>query len=303
MTVQPDLHRRTALAQTTAGELLAAHPGAQVHLTGALAHGLAHSRSDVDLLLVTPSAPPPVTALRRDGIRIDIAAQTTTAMGDARRLLGSFDLPLEGDVPVLREVRSRMGELTRLRTALRLDGHGAAEPVLTAPEQAVYARWALADRLQEAITLTEDLAGLLQSGQVHAASVTVAQLGTVIAQAETVAAGQPLLGQKWLPALRGLAANPPTGPQPLPPLADTGPTGGQWGFTDIQHRLLKALFTCWGTPSGPAQPLPDLVRSFGWLPIACNEGFAAQFGEDVLALSGGQLLTWATRAPAPTAGG
>ncbi|MFJ1954520.1 hypothetical protein ACIOGT_25200 [Streptomyces microflavus] len=301
MTAQ-DVHRRMALAHTTAGELLVAHPGAHVHLTGALAHGLAHARSDVDLQLVTPDTPPPVTAVRRDGIRIDLTATTTTAVDDARRLLGSFDLPIVGDVPALREVRSRIGELTRLRTALRLDGRGIRTPVLTAPEKAVYARWALADRLQEAITVTEDLAGLLHSGQVHAASVTVAQLGIVIAQAEAVAAGQPLLGPKWLPALRGLAATPPTRPQPLPPLADTGPATGQWGFADIQHRLLKALFACWGTPPGPAQPLPGLMRSFGWLPIACNEGFAAQFGDDVLALSGGQLLTWATRAPAPTAG-
>ncbi|MFF8617951.1 GNAT family N-acetyltransferase [Streptomyces sp. NPDC015350] len=291
--------QRLALAHSTARDLLAAHPGARVHLTGALAHGLAHARSGIDLLLITKDTPPPVTAVHHQGIRVDVTATSLREMNDTRWLLAAFGLPREGSIPAPRTVRGRMDDLTRLRTALLLDGRGTARSVLTSTERKVYAQWALADRLQEAVTLTEDLAGLLGSGQMQSAAVVVGRLGTVIAQAETAAAGQPLLEEKWLPALLGLAASPPTGPLPLPPLAGAGAGSNQWGFADIQRRLISALFTCWGTPSGPPEPLPEPVDTFGWLPLVCNEGFAARFGEEHVPLTGGELLTWADHVTAP----
>ncbi|MER5985765.1 nucleotidyltransferase domain-containing protein [Streptomyces sp. NPDC001787] len=122
---------RLALTHSTARGLLAAHPGARVHLTGALAHGLAHARSDIDLLLITPDTPPPVTAVHRQQIRVDITAiplreeATPAPTSGVHTEAGTYRCP---DLPgTLR--------LTRCDGRLHLWRRGTADPLTpTSPD-------------------------------------------------------------------------------------------------------------------------------------------------------------------------
>ncbi|MFJ6619595.1 hypothetical protein ACIQOW_18695 [Kitasatospora sp. NPDC091335] len=286
---------RLRIAHATAAVLAAEHPGAQIRLEGALAHGLAHARSDIDLRIVTPVGQPlRVVSQVVDGIRVDLHTSTAAELGELYGLLASFDLPREGDVAAFRTVRSRLSDLTTLRTAVVLD-QGEQNPVLDKNEADQYARWALADRVQAAISLTEDLLGLIEARQRLSEQLVWQRLAVVVAQAEAAAAGQPLLGEKWLPALLGLATGPDQAPRAVPTLPDTGrPFGTETAFRAVRTRLCQALTSRWGTPE-PGDPSLDPAWSgLGWLPQRCSDGWALQRGDDLIPLTDVQFHAWAT---------
>ncbi|MFF2142164.1 hypothetical protein [Kitasatospora sp. NPDC058190] len=285
---------RLRIAHATAAVLAAEHPGVQIRLEGALAHGLAHARSDIDLRIVTPAGRPlRVVSRTVDGIRVDLHTSTAEDLSELRGLLASFDLPREGDVAAFRTVRRHLTDLTTLRTAVVLD-HGEQSPVLDKNEADLYARWALADRVQAAISLTEDLLGLIEARQRLAEQLVWQHLAVVVAQAEAAAAGQPLLGDKWLPALLGLATGPGHAPRPIPALPDTNrPYGAEAAFRAVQGRLCEALTARWGVPE-PGDAVLDPARSgLGWLPQRCSDGWALQRGDDLVPLSPAQFHAWA----------
>ncbi|MEU6233049.1 hypothetical protein [Kitasatospora sp. NPDC047058] len=289
---------RLRIAHATAALLATEHPGAQILLEGALAHGLAHARSDIDLRIITPVGHPVRVVSRTvDGIRVDLHTSTGKETSDLRSLLAGFELPREGDVAAFRTVRRRLPDLTALRTAVVLDD-GRQHPVLDKDELDVYAQWALADRIQQAISLTEDLLGLIEARQRLAEHLVWERMAVVVAQAEAAAAGQPLLGEKWLPALLGLAAGPDRSPRPVVALPDTErPYGTERAFRTVRARLCDALTTLWELPDAGDAPVLDPAWSgLGWLPQRCSDGWALQRGDDLVPLTDAQFHSWAATA-------
>lgn len=201
MTHTPWLQARLMVAEQAAATLADEFSDATVWLVGALAEGLAHQQSDVDLLLVThePVAEPRSRFLH--SIRVDVRAVSWDRVHAWRSLLDSFTVTREG-IETFRAVRTRLSDLTLLRTARPLAPAPDLLPILTPKQLLTYQRWALADRCEAAASLAEDLLGLVQAGMHPHADLVWNQLARVVAQAETVAAGAPLLGEKWLPSLQ-----------------------------------------------------------------------------------------------------
>lgn len=104
MTATPWLDTRLAVAGHAAAALADEYAGADVWLVGALAEGLAHQHSDVDLLLITPEpVPGPGSRLIR-GIRADVRAVSESTVDDWRTLLDAFTVTRDG-IETFRTVR------------------------------------------------------------------------------------------------------------------------------------------------------------------------------------------------------
>jgi hypothetical protein len=277
---------RLTAAEKAAADLAHAYPGSDVWLVGALTEGLAHQRSDVDLLLVTPDDPPTLTSRQIGDIRVDQRAESTAVVGQWHRWLGAFAVTRD-NLETFRAVRARMPDLMLLRTARRLTTNQAGEPATTAEERAVYQRWALADRCEAAASLAEDLLGLAAAGLHPHATIVRNQLALVVAQAETTASGSPLLSDKWLPSLLAQRAGVDE-PVPLP-AADTGDDNNR--FPVVQVRLADALLRLWPA-TAPPQPAIEHLHEPGWLPQRYADGWFLRLGDDRVPVTDAQLLGW-----------
>jgi hypothetical protein len=277
---------RLTVAEHAAADLTRAYTGGEVWLVGALAEGLAHQRSDVDLLVVTPGDPPHLTSRQIGDIRVDLRAQSRAAIEQWHQWLSGFAVTRD-NLETFREVRSRMPDLTLLRTARRLTADRAAEPATTAEERAVYQRWALADRCEVAASLAEDLIGLAVAGLHLHAAIVWNQLAIVVAQAEAAASGSPLLSDKWLPSLlaRRLGVDEPV---PLPP---AGGGADSERFAVLQVRLADALLRQWPATVEP-QPPADHLHGYGWLPQRYADGWFLRLGDDRVPVTDAQILGW-----------
>lgn len=277
---------RTGIAARVADELLDQPRVVEVWLEGALAEGLAHARSDIDLRVLMHGAPPGRWPSRMvDGVRVDLLVTTAEEMTAVRGLLGGFDVEFD-DVETFRQARRQLGTLTRLRTARRRDGR-SWQPVLGDAERQVYRRWAVADRVEHVLSLTEDLLGLLADEQHQAADIVWQQMDLAVCGLECVAAGEPLLGDKWLPALATRAGtDPPRSPYPN---WDTGDR-----FTALRDQVTAALLSTWPLTAddGPVQPCPDRTTGFGWLPQRYTDGWFVRLGDERQPLTEPQTRHW-----------
>ncbi|MQS17903.1 hypothetical protein F7Q99_38380 [Streptomyces kaniharaensis] len=268
-------HRR-AVARTVTGQLAQEYPGSPVWMTGPVACGIAHARSDVDLRVLITEGPVPVLQSRIvDGVRVDLEAQAASEADELRGYLRQFHI-LGDDVDLFRTVRRRLPALTVLRTALAM--HDGQQPVLDQAERDVYRRWALADRVQHAISLVEDLDGLFQAGLSDAVDLVTGQLHLAVQQAENVAAGHPLLGDKWTPVLAGA---------PTPAAASV-----HQALRQARARLLAALLTVWPETAAPDGQVPDDWLEAGWLPQRYSDGWRLKFADATIRLTPGQLAAW-----------
>ncbi|MGW3498599.1 nucleotidyltransferase domain-containing protein [Streptomyces sp. NPDC001020] len=290
----PWIQRRLKVSEEAAAELSTEYFGADVWLVGALAEGLAHQQSDVDLLLVTPNAHGPAPQLGAritDGIRIDVRAVSEATVHQWRSLLDAFAVTRD-DIETFRRVRAQLGDLTVLRTARPLSTTHA-EGILRSGQRAAYQRWALADRCEAAASLAEDLLGLAQAGLYPHADLVWAQLARVVAQAETVAAGAPLLGEKWLPSL--LARRHGAGQAvPIPALPEPrwlSAAAHSPFFAPVQARLTDALLTLWPVGADP-EPVEESLVGFGWLPQRYADGWFLRRSEARVPLTDSRLLGW-----------
>lgn len=282
---------RHTIAARVAGELHTETAVAEVWLEGPLTEDLAHSYSDVDLRVLTETDEPPAVASRLvDGIRVDLSSATRADMERLRALLAYFEVHND-DVELFRRVRRLMGALTRLRTALRRTTTGW-EPILDAHERDVYRRWAVADQTERVLSLAEDLLGLLTVSMHDAAHIVWHQLTLALAAAECAAAGQPLLGDKWLPVLHARTANT-AGTNLHAPSSAWGSGDHSW-FTPVQRRLTEALLACWPLATGAPAPPPDGTTDAGWLPQRYTDGWFLRRGDERLRISESQLRGWYT---------
>ncbi|MZE68684.1 nucleotidyltransferase domain-containing protein [Streptomyces sp. SID5789] len=295
MSTTPWLQERLKVAEQAADTLAQEFFGADVWLVGALAEGLAHRQSDVDLLLVTPEPVAAPGSRLLGGIRVDVRAETGQTVNEWRRLLDAFAVTRE-DIATFRTVRERLGDLTLLRTARPLthvcDEANPCEILL--PEQRVtYQRWALADRCEAAASLSEDLLGLAQAGLYPHADLVWDQLARVVAQAETVAAGAPLLGEKWLPSL--LSKDDADRFRPVPALPEPrwlSAAAHSPFFASVQARLADALLALWPTNAEP-EPVDEAgLGGFGWLPQRYSDGWFLRRGDARVPLTDGQMRAW-----------
>lgn len=282
MTARVD-HKRS-VAATAAAELAARHPSAELWLEGPVAHGLAHAYSDVDLRVISAHGALGVTpSWLVDDTRVDAAMSTVDDIHACRSLLASFDVRRD-DLATFRQVRAGLPALTRLRTAHRYT-NGGWLPVLTDEEREVYRRWALADRVETVMSLTEDLFGMITDGHDASARIIWWQIGQALAGADAAAAGQPLLGDKWLPHLC-----PGTAPwSDLPADARTG-NAARW-FRSVQARLVAALNEVWPadfTDPGRGGNCPEA----GWLPQRFTDGWQARFADTVEPLPATVIASW-----------
>ncbi|MFJ1707184.1 NAD(P)-dependent oxidoreductase [Kitasatospora sp. NPDC088346] len=269
---------RVRAARQVAAQLAEEYPGSPVWMTGPVACGLAHARSDVDLRVLIPDGPVPVLQSRIvDDIRVDLEAQAATEVDELRCLLRKFHI-LADDVDLFRTVRRRLAALTVLATARTLPG--GEQPVLDQAEQDVYRKWALADRIQHAISLAEDLDGLSRAGMTDAAELVAMQLQTAVQQAENTAAGHPLLGDKWTPVLAAAATPPPP----------AGPVGQ--ALRQARVRLLAALLEVWPETAEPDGAVPVLWLEPGWLPQRYSDGWRIKRADTTIRLTPGQLAAW-----------
>ncbi|MBI3685829.1 MAG: hypothetical protein HY241_00570 [Actinobacteria bacterium] len=284
---------REAIAATIAAGLVADPAVGEVWLEGALAVGLAHARSDVDLRVIVERATAPELRSRVvDGVRVDLAADTRGAVDAARRLLGSFDVRFD-DVEVFRHVRAEIGSLTRLRTALRYVPAGW-RPVITDPERDVYRRWAVADQVEQIHSLTEDLLGLLDDRMYFEADLVWRQLMLCLATLECAAAGEPLLGTKWLPALwrrtTGQLATADALMLSLAPMS-WGEDTSAW-FAPVRQRVTDAILRCWPDLGEAEDAPPAYTLDPGWLPQRYADGWFVRLGDHRTRLSPGQFRRW-----------
>jgi len=287
MTAQ-SVSRRTMIAQRCVQELAVAHAPAQVWLVGPLAVGLAHAHSDIDMLVVTSRDPSSVAGSRLvDGIRVDVTAVRQQELDDDRAHLQAFDVTFD-DIDSFRRVRRRLPELTRLHTARRLDGESGSL-LLADQERAVYRNWALADRVETAMSLTEDLFGLLLDGHIRGADIVWRQVCCAVAGAQATAAHHPLLGDKWLPCL---IPHSWAEPDPLP--AENPLEAAEQWFHPIQERVLAALMSAFvGDFAGEtSNPSPRLQA--GWLPQRYADGWFARFADHRVRLSASEPDGWHT---------
>ncbi|MFE3875416.1 hypothetical protein ACFXPX_13570 [Kitasatospora sp. NPDC059146] len=270
------VEHRIAAARTVAGQLAQEYPGSPVWMTGPVACGIAHARSDVDLRVLFAEGPVPVLQSRIvDGVRVDLEAQALAEADELRGYLERFHV-LGDDVDLFRTVRRRLAALTVLRTARVM--HDGQRPVLGQAERDVYRRWALADRVQHAISLVEDLDGLFQTGLSDAVDLVTGQLQLAVQQAENVAASHPLLGDKWTPVLAG---------GPTPPAASV-----HQALLQARIRLLTALLTVWPETAEPDGHVPDEWLEAGWLPQRYSDGWRLKFADTTIRLTPGQLAAW-----------
>ncbi|MER6526633.1 nucleotidyltransferase domain-containing protein [Streptomyces sp. NPDC001508] len=291
MTAVPWLESRLNVAEQTAASLADEYADAAVWLVGALAEGLAHQHSDVDLLLITPGAVAGPGSRLVDGIRVDVRSVSQSAVDDWRTLLDEFTVTRH-DIATFRAVRARLSDLTLLRTARPLTHSPARAAVLEPEQQATYQRWALADRCEAAASLAEDLLGLAQAGLYPHADLVWNQLARVVAQAETVAAGAPLLGEKWLPSL--LSRNEARF-RPVPPLPEprwVSAAAHSPFFASVQARLAGALLTLWPTIAEPEPVDEARLGGFGWLPQRYSDGWFLRRCDERVPLSHGRMRTW-----------
>ncbi|MHA7956289.1 hypothetical protein ACX9I7_00835 [Streptomyces sp. L500] len=279
--------QRMRAARAVAGQLRQEYPGAQVWLEGPVAHGIAHARSDIDLRIVVPTGPAPVVRSRMaDGVRVDLASSTAADMDALRALLGTFHV-LATDMEQFRSIRRQLPALTSLRTARALDCQ--EKPVLTEAERDTYRKWALADRVQRAISLLEDLDGLTSAGLYDSADLVLGQLSVTVMQAENTAAGLPLLGDKWTPVLAG--KNTPL-PSPAWQSAEGSDPCPDW-FRQARARLLNALLLVWPAAGSKDVPVDPAWGRFGWLPQRYSDGWSLQYADARTPLTTSQLLAWA----------
>ncbi|MFF4863502.1 nucleotidyltransferase domain-containing protein [Streptomyces sp. NPDC001231] len=292
----PWLQTRLKVAEQAAAELADEHFGADVWLVGALAENLAHQQSDVDLFVVTPDDRGPAPELRSRltcGIRIDVRAVTKTTVHDWRTLLEAFTVSRD-DIEMFRTVRARLSNLTLLRTARPLARASDQAEILAPEQRATYQRWALADRCEAAASLTEDLLGLAQAGLYPHADLVWDQLARVVAQAETVAAGAPLLGEKWLPSLLS-SRDDAARFTPVPALPEprwVSAAAHSPFFASVQARLANALLSLWPADVEP-EPLDEAgLGSFGWLPQRYSDGWFLRRGDARVPLSTSRMRAW-----------
>lgn len=292
MTPAPRLQARLEVAAQTAATLADEFADAQVWLVGALAEGLAHQQSDVDLLLITPEPVAEPCSRLVHGIRVDVRAVSWDTVNAWRTLLDAFTVTRD-DIETFRTVRTRLSDLTLLRTARPLAPAPDLPPVLAPGQQATYQRWALADRCEAAASLAEDLLGLAQAGLYPHADLVWTQLGRVVAQAEAVAAGALLLGEKWLPSLLG--SHDDARFKEVPELPDPrwpGAVTDSPFFAPVQARLADALFVLWPSSADP-EPVGEAgLGGFCWLPQRYNDGWFLRRGDTRVPLSDGQMRTW-----------
>ncbi|AXI78556.1 hypothetical protein [Peterkaempfera bronchialis] len=274
--MNPWVEQRLKAARVVAKQLAREFPGSPVWMVGPVACGFAHARSDVDLRVLFAEGPEPVLQSRIiDGIRVDLEALAATEADELRGYLRRFHI-LADDVDLFRTVRRRLSALTVLRTARAMDG--MEQPVLTATERDVYRRWALADRVQHAISLVEDLDGLFQANLNNAMDLVVRQLHIAVQQAENVAGGHPLLGDKWTPVL---AETPLPGVVPV-----------HQAFSQARSRLLAALLTVWPDTAEPDGQVPDHWLDLGWIPQRYSDGWRLKFADLTIRLTPGRLAAW-----------
>ncbi|CAL9454739.1 nucleotidyltransferase domain-containing protein [Streptomyces sp. enrichment culture] len=292
MTATPWLKTRLKIAEHAATVLADEYAGADVWLVGALAEGLAHQHSDVDLLLITPEAVPGPGSRLIHGIRVDVRAVSESTVHDWHTLLDAFTVTRDG-IETFRTVRARLSDLTLLRTARPLVTAQAPAEILVPEQRATYQRWALADRCEAAANLAEDLLGLAQSGLYPHADLVWDQLARVVAQAETVAAGSPLLGEKWLPSLLSRDDAEPFRPVPaLPEPRWLSAAAHSPFFAFVQARLTDALFALWPTDAEP-EPVDEAgLGGFGWLPQRYSDGWFLRRGDARVPLTDGRMLAW-----------
>ncbi|MFH9562334.1 nucleotidyltransferase domain-containing protein [Streptomyces globisporus] len=295
MTPAPWLEIRLSVAEQAAATLADEFFGAEVWLVGALAEGLAHQQSDVDLLLITQEQVAEPRSRLVHGIRVDVRVVSWDAVNTWRILLDSFAVTRD-DIETFRTVRARLSDLTLLRTARPLTPAPDLEPsrVLGPGQRATYQRWALADRCEAAASLAEDLLGLAQAGLYPHADLVWTQLARVLAQAEAVAAGAPLLGEKWLPSLMAVGHDGtrfkavPELPQPRWPTA----AAHSPFFATVQARLADALFVLCPSDVDPEPVHEAGLSGFGWLPQHYRDGWFLRRGDARVPLSDGQMRTW-----------
>ncbi len=290
--ISDSARRRLRIAGQAAEQLLAAHPDSTVWLEGALACGLAHGASDVDLRLLGDGPRPEPRSWLSDGVRIDLQVSTPDQMAELRGLLSGFEVRTD-DLARFRQVRKDLPRLTSLRTAKRYQA-GQWIPVMDPDEAAVYRAWAVADRAETVASLTEDLIGLVEDGLHASADLVLERLVLTLASAECAAAGQPLLGEKWLP----LTVTRPWSPRPLTPVwQDTA-----WGwFCPVQQRLTRALLSCHPVSESSTDPNPVAADSPGWLPQHYTDGWFLRRADDRVPLTDAALLAWANNLESTTA--
>ncbi|MFJ9378888.1 hypothetical protein [Streptomyces sp. NPDC101455] len=289
--------QRMEIARRVTADLTREHPGAAVWLEGPLGAGIAHARSDIDLRLVADGTPPQVRSRLVDGVRVDLSASTLADIGQTRALLGSFHFQAR-DLSAYRKVRAHAAALTALATARTMTGDETL--VLDGRERDVYRQWMLADRVERAVSLIEDLDGLLRVGMNEGADLVWRQLSMTVVQAENTARGHPLLGDKWAPALAD-----PYRPLDAPRWGDD-PALPAW-FRQTRARLLAALEEQHPRAGADhdhadADTSPEWER-FGWLPQRHSDSWTLQFADTRIALTGRQFTAWAARVRARPARG
>jgi hypothetical protein len=282
--VSSSASRRLEIASQVAAKVQAEVDAREVWLEGALAVGLAHAYSDIDLKVITDNADLVLTSRLVSGVRVDLAAATPDTVRGMQRLLTSFEVRFD-DVERFRLVRSALGQLTRYCTAKRWTRDGW-QPVATADELACYRLWAVADRVEHALSLTEDLLGLTADGLHAEAEVVCRQLETCLLGLEVAATGQPLLGDKWLPALQQRV----TDASPLSP--PPGHRDEATWFTATRHRVSTALLRCWPETGTTAVDPPPETCEVGWLPQRYTDGWFLRLADDRVQLTAGQFVGW-----------
>ncbi|MCX4573423.1 nucleotidyltransferase domain-containing protein [Streptomyces sp. NBC_01571] len=292
MTAAPWLDTRLKVAEHAAAVLADEYASADVWLVGAFAEGLAHQHSDVDLLLITQKAVPGPGSRLIHGIRVDVRAVSESTVDDWRTLLDAFTVTRDG-IETFRTVRARLSDLTLLRTARPLSTAPDRAAILVPEQRATYQRWALADRCEVAASLAEDLLGLAHSGLYPHADLVWDQLARVVAQAETVAAGAPLLGEKWLPSLLSRDDAEPFRPVPaLPEPRWLSAAAHSPFFASVQARLADALLALWPTDAEP-EPVDEAgLGGFGWLPQRYSDGWFLRRGDARVPLTAGRIRAW-----------
>jgi hypothetical protein len=291
MTSTPWLDTRLRVAEHAAAALADEYVGAEVWLVGALAEGLAHQHSDVDLLLITKKPDPGPSSRLVHGIRVDVRSVSQSTVHEWRALLDAFTVTRD-DITTFRTARARLSDLTLLRTARPLSPAPQHVEVLVPEQRATYQQWALADRCEAAASLAEDLLGLAQAGLYPHADLVWDQLARIVAQAETVAAGAPLLGEKWLPSL--LSHDDADRFRPVPALPEPRwlNTAHSPFFASVQTRLADALLALWPTDAKP-EPVDEAgLDSFGWLPQRYSDGWVLRRGDARVPLTDGRMRAW-----------
>lgn len=282
---ETSVSQRLDIASSIASQLAKQDPDSQVWLEGPLAEGLAHAHSDIDLRLVpSNTAPDDIAAKIVDGIRVDISVSPRAEIQATTRLLDRYDARLS-DLTYFRLVRRQLPSLTLLRTARRWTGTGW-DAVLDRDAISVYRMWALADRVEMLLSLTEDLTGLLTDELMENAEIVAQQISRALAGAEAVAAGLPLLGDKWLPSLV-----PPSRAGRNHELGNA-PNASSW-FPTVQRRLLAAL-TSVHMAHAPAghDAVGDRPLGSWWLPQRYADGWYARYRDSLMPLSDLQVRSW-----------